>query len=283
MSAVARWFRTRNVGLTQGILACGFGASGLLMPLVIALVDRFGWRDSSVIFAVVTMVLCLPLAFLVKDPPDLQNQASRKPSSTIKTRPVESKPANILKSKNFWLFSLAILFGGAAATATLVHQIPYMVSVGISRQISGVLAMVLAVSSIAGRLLFGYLGDKIEPRLCFAICSILHAIGVLIFALATAPVQMIPALLAMGIGYGGLIPLRPAIQSKFFGIKFFATIQGFLMIAVTVGVIIAPIFSGWMFDISGSYRTAFLILAACTLLAVPLVMAIRKEQTEKSG
>jgi MFS transporter, OFA family, oxalate/formate antiporter len=278
MSAVARWFRTRT-GLAMGILTSGFGASGLLMPLVVQLVDNLGWRESSVIFAIGTAVLCFPLAFLVKDPPDMKAPAPQEKSSpAAKPASSDMRPGEVLKSRDFWLLSVAVLFGGLAGQAIMVHQIPYLVSVGISRQAAGMLAIVLSVANIAGRLFFGYAGDKVEKRRAFAIGVGIMAVGVLGFAIATSVGQFIPALIALGIGFGGLIPLRPALQLEFFGIKSFATIQGFLMISITIGSILSPLFAGWMFDVRDSYRLAFIVLAAATLLAVPVVLCAHKRR-----
>jgi MFS transporter, OFA family, oxalate/formate antiporter len=278
MSAVARWFRTRT-GLAMGILTSGFGASGLLMPLVVQLVDNLGWRESSVIFGIGTAVLCFPLAFLVKDPPEMKATAPQEKSSAAAKPPSsEMRPGEVLKSRDFWLLSVAVLFGGLAGQAIMVHQIPYLVSVGISRQAAGMLAIVLSVSNIAGRLFFGYVGDKVEKRRAFAVGVGIKAVGVLGFALATSTGQFIPALIALGIGFGGLIPLRPALQLEFFGIKSFATIQGFLMISITIGSILSPLFAGWMFDVRDSYRPAFIVLAAATLLAVPVVLWSHKRR-----
>jgi MFS family permease len=279
MSAVARWFKMRS-GLAMGILTSGFGASGLLMPVVVQLVDNLGWRESAVIFAVGTGVLCLPLAFIVKDPPDV-NAAARERQSVpaVKKSSNGTRSKEVLKSKDFWLLSMAILFGGLAGQAIIVHQMPYLMSVGLSRQTAGVLAIVLAVSNVVGRLLFGYLGDMVEKRRCFAISTVIKAIGVLGFALSSTVGQFIPSLIALGVGFGGLIPLRPALQVEYFGIKAFATIQGLLMISITIGTIVSPIFAGWMFDLVDSYRPAFIILAAGTLFAVPVVMAMNKRRS----
>jgi len=88
--------------------------------------------------------------------------------------------------------------------------------------------------------------------------------------------QFVPSLIAFGIGFGGLIPLRPALQVEFFGMRAFATVQGLLMISVTVGTILSPLFAGWMFDLINNYRPAFITLAVTTLIAVPMVLAIHK-------
>ena len=48
MTAVATWFK-KNVGLALGITACGFGAGGLIIPLIVFLIDASGWRLTLVI------------------------------------------------------------------------------------------------------------------------------------------------------------------------------------------------------------------------------------------
>jgi MFS family permease len=285
MAAVAHWFKERS-GLAMGILTSGFGASGLLMPVVVRLVDGLGWRDAMVIFAAGTGIICLPLAFIVKDPPEehreddtLQNVQS---VHSVKQSDNGLTSKTIMKSKDFWLLSTAVLFGGLAGQALIVHQIPYLVSVGISRQTAGFLSIVFALSNIVGRLLFGWLGDVMEKRRCFAISALIKAGGVLGFALANSVGQFIPSMVALGIGFGGLIPLRPALQIEFFGTRGFATIQGLLMIAVTVGTIVSPVFAGWMFDVIHNYRPAFITLAAATLIVVPLILATHRKLREQN-
>ena len=279
MAAVARWFKKRS-GLAMGILTSGFGASGLLMPVVVQIVDNLGWREAVVIFAVGTGVLCLPLALIVKDPPESYSGYSppHEDHSLPAVKPyIDGMTSReIMKSRDFWLLSTAILFGGLAGQALIVHQIPYLVSVGVSRQTAGVLAIVFSLSNIVGRLLFGWLGDVLEKRRCFAVSAVIKAGGVLGFALASRVGQFIPSLIALGIGFGGLIPLRPALQIEFFGTRAFATIQGLLMIAVTVGTIVSPVFAGWMFDVINSYRPAFITLAMATLIVVPLILAAHR-------
>jgi MFS family permease len=53
----------------------------------------------------------------------------------------------------------------------------------------------------------------------------------------------------------------------------FATVQGLLMVFITLGTIIAPPFAGWIFDTAGTYRPAFIALAVATVLAVPMILA----------
>ena len=272
MAAVAGWFRKRT-SLAMGILTSGFGASGLLVPVLVWLIDQWGWRTTVIIAGIGAWLLCVPLSLLVKPAPGDSDLAQK----NIAAPPVSQTPKvggtrEILKRKEFWFLSLAILFGGVAGSAVIVHQIPYLVSIGTSRETAGLMVVVLSLSNVAGRLVFGWLGDFLDRRYCFVMATLIKAAGVLGFALSGTIWQFIPSLIALGFGFGGLIPLRPTLHIELFGMTAFATVQGLLMVFITLGTIIAPPFAGWMFDIVGTYRPAFIALAVATVLAVPMIL-----------
>ena len=283
MAAVAGWFRKRT-SLAMGILTSGFGASGLLVPVLVWLIDQWGWRTTVIIAGIGAWLLCVPLSLLVKSPPSDSDLAQK----NIAAPPVSQTPKvggtrEILKRKEFWFLSLAIFFGGVAGSAVIVHQIPYLVSIGISRQTAGLMVVVLSLSNVAGRLVFGWLGDFLDRRYCFVMATLINAAGVLGFALSGTIWQLIPSLIALGFGFGGLIPLRATLQIQLFGMTAFATVQGLLMVFITLGTIIAPPFAGWMFDIVGTYRPAFIALAVATVLAVPMILAASGRAPRRQG
>jgi len=78
------------------------------------------------------------------------------------------------------------------------------------------------------------------------------------------------------LGFGGGIPVRPAFQAEYFGLRAFGAIQGLAFTVATIGGLLGPVFAGWMYDTTESYRLAFVILSIGSLLAVPLVLSIRK-------
>jgi len=53
-------------------------------------------------------------------------------------------------------------------------------------------------------------------------------------------------------------------------------IQGLAFIIATLGRLASPAFAGWPYDMTDSYRLAFVILSAGSLLAVPLVLSVHK-------
>lgn len=280
MTAVAGWFQKRR-SLAMGILTAGFGSSGVLVPAVVWFVDKLEWRGALVAFALGGLILGLPLSLLVRKPPE----ENINPSSTKEKKlpegdksPEKGQVMEVLKDRNFWFLSIAVMFGGLAGLAVTVHQMPYMDSIGISRQSASYLVVILALSNTAGRMLFGWLGDILDKRLCFVISTVIKALGVLAFAYSTNVAQFIPTMIIMGIGFGGLIPLRPILQIEYFGMRSFAVIQGLLMTFLTAGSIVATPFAGWIYDTLKDYRLAFIILGVITLAAVPVIMATSKKR-----
>ena len=142
-------------------------------------------------------------------------------------------------------------------TSVVVHQVPFLVDIGISEQeAAGALGM-MTIISIIGRLFFGYIGDLVTVRFAIATTMILQAIGIFIMAGATSMNEVYWFLLFYGIGYGGSIPLQGTTIGAYFGRKSFASIVGIMQTCTMFGTVVGPIFAGYMFDSTGSYVFAF--------------------------
>jgi len=73
-------------------------------------------------------------------------------------------------------------------------------------------------------------------------------------------------------GFGGTIPLGPALQADYFGTAHYGTIVGSMRVIAMVGGLISPIIAGWIFDTVGSYQPAWLVFAVATIPAIPLIL-----------
>ena len=78
-----------------------------------------------------------------------------------------------------------------------------------------------------------------------------------------------------GIGFGGIIPVRSTLQAEYFGLRAFGAIQGLTLTISTVGAFAGPILAGYLYDVTGDYRLAFLLLALGPLVAIPLILTAR--------
>lgn len=157
----------------------------------------------------------------------------------------------------------------------MVHEIPYLVGVGMSAETAALAITMMTLFSIGGRLGFAYLGDRFDRRYLLIIAYSLQLIGILVFAYVSEVWHLIPFVLIFGPAYGGAVPLRPALQADYFGIRAFATIQGFMQLVMMVPGMLGPVLAGWIYDVMGSYRMAFIIFAAVTLAGLPLIFLAR--------
>jgi MFS family permease len=278
MTVAAHWFKKR-AGLAMGILSVGSGAGGLAMPLIILLITHMGWRTVLVIYAITALLIIAPLSILVKEPPKEETALFRKER-------LEPLPAmdglsvkEILKQKKFWLLASALLLTGISNSAIQAHQIPYLISAGLTLEFAGYLVMIFSVSGIIGRLGFGWLGDLLPGRTSYFIAATILITGLAIYAYAESITQAILAVVILGMGIGGVLTLRSVIQLQMFGRRAFATIQGMLVSGITFGSMLAPLFAGWIFDTYETYRPAWLIFLALTFAAIPLILNFQQRNS----
>jgi len=278
MTLVSRWF-TEKSSMAMGILTTGVGMGGLLTPLISALIDSYGWRQTAIMIGIVFLVICIPLVLTMKNPPNSYNlsKESEQISKHInKNDNVMLK--QVVENKVFLMLALAIMFASIAGMAVTVHQMPHLINIGIPRQSAAFAVSVFAVANIAGRLLFGAIGDTFDKRKCAAIAVSFKIFGILALGLSNNIYLAIFSATMLGIGFGGLHPLRPGLQIQLFGMQKFGSLQGLVTTFAMIGSIISPLFAGWMFDLWGDYRLAFVILGAITAITIPLVLSLPKER-----
>ncbi len=181
-----------------------------------------------------------------------------------------------VRSAAFWRIAIALGLGNAGAVAIIVHTIPFFTkTVGVSDGLAAAAMMAMVLISLGGRFGFGFLADQIDKRYVMGAAYGMLALGVLVFATVYQPWQIILALPLFGLGWGGIIPVRPALQAEVFGLPSFGAIQGLVLTIATLGGVFGPVFAGWMFDQTESYRLSFVVLAAAGFVAVPLFVTLR--------
>jgi len=286
MVAVTYWFRRRR-GRALAFLAMGTGSSGIMVVVLAWLISAFDWRNALVIIAVVQLAVCIPLALSIRDRPEdigLQPDGDTPDAGDegVAVAPGIAEPEGLtvrqaLRSSAFWRMAMALSLGNLGTMAIIVHQIPFFTgSVGLSEGAAAASVTGMTLVSVGGRFGFGYVSDFIDKRFVMAGAYALLALAVLLFAAIHQPWQIFLVLPLFGLGWGGIIPVRPALQAEIFGLRAFGAIQGLVLTIATLGGLIGPVFAGWMYDQTESYRLAFVILAAAAFLAAPMLVTLRR-------
>jgi MFS family permease len=271
MTVVGNWFRKR-VSLATGIVVSGAGAGGILVPLVTWVVDTYDWRTAMVVFGLGACAIIFPLTLIVRHRPEqygylpdgeVRNKVDIDEVYTVVKDDVDVSPKQALKSRAFWHVSLGLMCHFAVALAVLTHVMPYLSSIGISREISGWVAMALQLMTIAGRISFGWFGDKFDKRRVTAIGMAILGLSMIMFNYvhATGIWLMITFIIVFGIGYGGPVPMTAALIREYFGRARLGTILGLTLGVVYIGSLIGPPLTGWIYDVYGSYQGAWFVMA----------------------
>ena len=69
LTVVANWF-DRNVGKAMAVMVSGFGASGLIVPIIVWLIGAYGWRTAAIILGLGMWLIGLPVACIVRNKPE---------------------------------------------------------------------------------------------------------------------------------------------------------------------------------------------------------------------
>jgi MFS family permease len=277
-TAVVNWFR-RNVGKALGILASGFGAGGILVPLIIWLIHLYRWRTTLVILGLGMWLIGIPLSFLVRHRPEQYGYLPDGETPAEQVLPPKSQDGEVgfkeaLKGRAFWHISIAEAIRAMVFMAVVTHVMPYLSSVGMSRSSAALAASSIPLLSIIGRLGFSWLGDIFDKRYVMAWAYSLAGAGILAFSDVQVTWLIFPFLILFSLSWGAG-PLRGAILREYFGRASFGRILGIMTGIGTIGRVIGPSLAGWTYDTSGSYHPIWLIFAGTIAIAVILMLTIK--------
>ena len=288
-ATILNWFSRRRA-TALGLAQSGEGFGGLFVPILVLAIATFGWRTTALAIGPFIIVVGLLLASLFRtrpedhglrpdgDPPiETQFAANAlQPSQTAVEEEPSMSPREALRSQGFWLISAAHAVTLVYISAVLVHQIPALVAVGLSQQSAAFVFAVSTGSVMVGRIIMGFIGDRVDHRYALAGMFLTHTIAAIILAYVSNIYMALAFAVLHGLAWGGRAPLFIAIRGDFFGRKNFATIMGMSQSVLMGGTIIGPVFAGWVYDVSNSYSFSFLIMAVINFLSIGLILAARK-------
>jgi len=290
-AVVGNWFlRLRSRAMT--VAFAGGGMGGIMVPAIVWGISSFGWRAIMDWIALITLVIGIPVALIMRHrpenygylpdgrQPDTEETAGGDPSSLADDSAEMEEPdftvRQILRSVAFWQLTMSMGVVGMVMGTVVVFSIPAMESFGLSSATAGIVVLFLSVFNLAGRFFLGFLADKVDKRRVLAFTYLLIGLGSLAFATIQRPWQIVLFLFLYPPGHGGTVPVRFALLADYFGRRSFGTLVGLTMTLTAVFGIIGPVFTGWMFDVTGSYRMAFIIMGLLVLPTVPVTLMVKQ-------
>lgn len=291
MTVVNRWF-VRKRGMAMAIAAEGSPLGGLaLVPILAWAVTpgSHGWSVTAQWIGVVFLCLALPMSLLVRerpedhgvlpdgDPPDEAVRETARPVGRADSSgQLNFTARQAIRTHAFWLITFGHAFSTILFATLTVHLVLMLTDQGLSIQSSSYVFSVIMGSAAIFQLIGGYVGDRIPVNIAIAIFGFIQAAGFLMAVLVDSLLMAMLFAVIFGAGFGGRNPLTTAIRGEYFGKTAFATITGISSAPMYVFMLSAPLFAGFLFDSTGSYTVAFLIIGGLGMLSGVLFLLAKK-------
>ncbi len=284
---VSNWFVERR-GLAIGITLTGFGIGGLCMlPLASYLISSLGWRSSYHLLGAIICVVLIPLSlFIIKDRPQDKGLLPNGNTSRGEERPLSSTAewtlGRALRAPTYWLIIGALTLAYFGTAAVLTHAIPFFEDEGISSQMAATMLASAIGVSIPSRVAAGYIADRVSVRYVTGFSFLLQLVALVLLFEAGSMAMFWAFVAIFGVAMGGMFAMEPLLISEHFGMASFGAIYGTLWGLSAFGFAVGPPLAGHIFDVSGSYNSAFILFIATTILAMVLISFIKSPRQRKS-
>ena len=274
---VSRWFDRRR-GLALGLMMMGLSSGAILMPPIAQrLIVLFGWRAAYAIVGFVVLAISVPVVgiFLKDSPEKMGLQPDGEPDlNTGSTERKNEQGVNwsvARREPTFWFLASAFFLLGASVHACVIHLVPMLTDRGISVERAAFASSLLGVALLIGRVFTGYFLDRFfGPYVAMLLFSGV-AVGISLFLTGAGGSLPLLAVFLVGLGMGAEADIIAYLTSRYFGLRSFGEIYGYLFATFTLAGALGPVLMGVGFDHLGSYRAPLLFFLAATLVATVLL------------
>lgn len=284
---VIKWFHPARKGLVTGLVVSGVGIAAVYVgPLTEFLLTRHTIPQTMLYLGIGSVILLALLSQVLRNPPsgyspsglaDPGPAATASPATPTAHAGMDADWQDMLRTPRFYLLWVMFVMSASAGLMIIMH-----VAI-IAKEQAGMkwgfmpIAM-LAVFNTIGRILSGYVSDRIGRRNTMALAFTLQAVNMFLFSTyRTAEMVMFGAAFT-GICYGAIFTLMPSSTADSYGLKNLGVNYGILFTAFGVAGVFGPILGARIRDLNGNYTAAFVTSGVLLLVAAGLSFLISEKK-----
>jgi MFS family permease len=258
---VGLWFPNTR-GRVMGIAMMGNNFGGVVMPGIVgAVIALGGWQSGYYLQGLLTSFVAVAVLIALREPKmgRLNLKVPNNLSSTF------SEPANLpgmsiseaARSKTLYILLYIFLVGATPFASLLPQLISHYVNEGVNSTTAATAMSILALAGMAGKLVFGILGEKITARYAMMVSFFGLSVALLLSVNPTVPGIIWVCSPLWGLCMGAFGTLTNMIVQDYFGLKSFASIMGVAGYGTAVSFAVGPLLAGLSYDNLDSYRPIF--------------------------
>jgi MFS family permease len=263
---VAQWF-DRQRGLALGITTAGVGLGTALIPQFAEFwIRNFGWRIAYVALGAAVFVLAfLPVLIFLREPnaADAATAAERVPDPTLAKGMTLGEAARELQ---FWALMVAFFLAVAAINGTLTHVIALLTDRGLPAQVGVDALSTAGIALMLGRVVSGYCVDRFWGPYVAAVFFAGPLVGIFLLESGYGGYGPTIGVVLCGLAIGGELDFMAFFISRYFGLKAFGQIYGWIFGVFTIGTGVGPYVMGATYDAMHSYTFMFKVFEVALLI-----------------
>jgi MFS family permease len=275
---VSHWFAKRR-GVAVAIAASGnYIAGALWPPIVDPMIRELGWRTTYLTAAAFCLVTMIPLALTLRRlPPDhAETQiatVARRSQAALGLSP------NALQA----LLAVAGIACCVAMSMPQVHIVAYCADLGYGVARGAEMLSLMLGFGIVSRIGSGWIADRVGGVTTLLLGSTLQGIALVVYLIADGLTSLYLASILFGLFQGGIVPSYAIIVREYFPPREAATRVGFTISITVVGMALGGWMGGVLFDMTGSYRAAFINGIAWNVLNAAIAMWLLMRQNSRAA
>lgn len=250
---ISHWFLRRR-GIAVALVASGNYLSGAIWPTLLAdMLQVNGWRTVYLTLATVTLAVLIPLSLLLRRRvPDYAHGVAQA-ASDLRARSVGFSPRTLQ-----YLLGLAGIGCCVAMSMPQVHIVAYCVGLGYGPAVGAEMLSLMLLGGVISRVISGLVADRLGGVMTLLIGSVLQCIALIFYLPYDGMVSLYVVSAMFGLAQGGIVPSYALVVREYMPAKEAGSRVGFVLMLTIMGMALGGWMSGWIFDVTGSYRMAFL-------------------------
>ena len=275
MADTAQWWNRRR-GVAVAVCASGNYLAGAFWPPVIQWgIANWGWRDTYTALGLICGGGMLLLSLMFRLRPPLAAEVV-KPSSAASSAPatawVSETPLGMNRVRALALLSVAGVACCVAMSMPQVHIVAYCTDLGFGPARGAEMLSLMLACGIVSRLVSGHICDRIGGLRTLLLGSVLQGTALLLFLPFEGLASLYLASALFGLFQGGIVPSYAIIVREYFPAVRAGVQTGTVIMATLLGMALGGWMSGAIFDLTGSYKAAFVNGIAWNLLNLSIAL-----------
>ncbi|RJG03476.1 MFS transporter [Noviherbaspirillum sedimenti] len=265
------WF-DKHRGLALGIMTAGPGLVVSIGPMFIPdLIVEHGWRAAWAVLGGLTFI---PLLLVLPFVREKQDTVKHKGGSTEKQSALKGLTfAEARRTRQFWLLIIASFTLAAATVGVYLHFISLLGDMGMTKLEGARYVSVIGIAIIISRFGSGFLLDRIFAPFVGAVICTVPALGFLAFSMHGVDVALLVAI-SIGMAIGAEVDFLAFASSRYFGMKSYSQIYGWMFGLMALAGAVGPIWFGKVHELTGGAPTGLAIASALCLCAGACILSL---------